>query len=154
MWRLIVFRVRNVEFTPSAGPAEPFIGSTLAVSQLLYNGLKGCTDILSEFGHSALQVERLGKPKEAELTRDSVGEQSSIDYKSSAKGNYKVGSKLLKGSVKIVKASARSPGTFTLALAQGSHNAPRLWGDSTVREPYAVTGISSGLAAGCKVRCD
>lgn len=145
--------MRNVEFTPSAGPAEPLVGSTLAVSQLLYNGLRGCTDILSEFGKSAAQVDRLGKPKEVEYGRNSVGEQSSMDSKSGAKGNYKVGSQLLKGSVKIVKATARSPGTFTLALAQGSHNAPRLWGDSTVREPYAVTGVSSGLAAGCKVSC-
>lgn len=145
--------MRNVEFTPSAGPAEPLIGSTLAVSQLLYNGLKGCTDILSEFGNSAVQVERLGKPKEVEYVRDSVEEKSSVNSESRVKGNYKVGSKLLKGSVKIVKATARSPGTFTLALAQGTHNAPRLWGDSTVREPYTVTGISSGLAAGCKVCC-
>ena len=34
-----------------------------------------------------------------------------------------------------------------LALAQGLHNAPRLYGDSTVRRPTRVNGLHSGLRA-------
>ena len=36
---------------------------------------------------------------------------------------------------------------ITVAIAQGFHNAPRLYGDSTVRRPTRITGIHSGLKA-------
>lgn len=36
---------------------------------------------------------------------------------------------------------------LSLAIAQGFHNAPRLYGDSTVRTPVRVSGIQSGLKA-------
>jgi hypothetical protein len=45
-------------------------------------------------------------------------------------------------------AIARFPMNLTLALAQGFHNAPRLYGDETVRRPPRVTGFHSGLRAG------
>jgi hypothetical protein len=40
---------------------------------------------------------------------------------------------------------------FTVAMAEGAHNAPRLWGDRSVRKPVKVTGIMSGISAGCQV---
>lgn len=36
---------------------------------------------------------------------------------------------------------------LSLAIAQGFHNAPRLYGDSTVRAPVRISGIQSGLRA-------
>lgn len=36
---------------------------------------------------------------------------------------------------------------LSLAIAQGFHNAPRLYGDTTVRTPVRVSGIQSGLKA-------
>ncbi|KAF2825021.1 UDP-Glycosyltransferase/glycogen phosphorylase [Ophiobolus disseminans] len=45
-------------------------------------------------------------------------------------------------------AIARFPMNFSLALTQGFHNAPRLYGDETVRRPPRVTGFHSGLRAG------
>ena len=36
---------------------------------------------------------------------------------------------------------------LSLALAQGFHNAPRLYGDTTVRTPTRISGIQSGLRA-------
>ncbi|KAI4869013.1 glycosyltransferase family 1 protein [Hypoxylon rubiginosum] len=45
------------------------------------------------------------------------------------------------------RALARAPVDLALALAQGFHNAPRLYGDETVRRPIRVTGIRSGLKA-------
>ena len=39
----------------------------------------------------------------------------------------------------------KSPMDFTLALARGFHNAPKLYGDDTVRNPDKVTGFKSGL---------
>ncbi|KAF2275406.1 UDP-Glycosyltransferase/glycogen phosphorylase [Westerdykella ornata] len=41
----------------------------------------------------------------------------------------------------------RAPMYFTLALAQGFHNVPRLYGDETVRRPHRITGFHSGLRA-------
>jgi hypothetical protein len=45
-------------------------------------------------------------------------------------------------------AIARFPMNVSLALTQGFHNAPRLYGDETVRRPPRVTGFHSGLRAG------
>lgn len=42
----------------------------------------------------------------------------------------------------------RLPMNVSLALTQGFHNAPRLYGDETVRRPPRVTGFQSGLRAG------
>ncbi|KAI9887544.1 MAG: hypothetical protein M1823_000635 [Watsoniomyces obsoletus] len=45
------------------------------------------------------------------------------------------------------EALANAPMEISMAIAQGLHNAPRLYGDSTVRRPTRVTGIHSGLRA-------
>lgn len=47
-------------------------------------------------------------------------------------------------------AIAMAPVDLSLALAQGFHNAPRLYGDDTVRRPIRITGIRSGLKAARK----
>ncbi|KAF6807292.1 udp-transferase [Colletotrichum sojae] len=51
------------------------------------------------------------------------------------------------GFGKTAQAIARAPVDLSMALAQGFHNAPRLYGDDTVRRPPRVTGIRSGLKA-------
>lgn len=50
----------------------------------------------------------------------------------------------------IVKTGLKSPMDFTMSLAQGFHNAPKLYGDKTVRKPERVTDLQSGLKAGVK----
>lgn len=57
-----------------------------------------------------------------------------------------------KGIGRIVGVGLKSPMDFTLSLARGFHNAPRLYGDESVRHPDKVTGIRSGLKAAGKVR--
>ncbi|KAI3399376.1 hypothetical protein diail_7103 [Diaporthe ilicicola] len=54
---------------------------------------------------------------------------------------------LAEGVGKSTKALAKGPIDLSVALAQGFHNAPRLYGDDTVRRPPRVTGIRSGLRA-------
>jgi UDP:flavonoid glycosyltransferase YjiC (YdhE family) len=39
------------------------------------------------------------------------------------------------------------PMDLHMAIAQGFHNAPRLWGDATVRKPVRITGVKSGWTA-------
>ena len=51
----------------------------------------------------------------------------------------------------IVGAGIKSPMDFTLSLAQGFHNAPKLYGDDSVRKADKVTGFQSGLKAAGKV---
>lgn len=52
-----------------------------------------------------------------------------------------------RGALKSAQAIASAPIDLSVALAQGFHNAPRLYGDDTVRRPPRVTGIRSGLRA-------
>jgi UDP:flavonoid glycosyltransferase YjiC (YdhE family) len=51
---------------------------------------------------------------------------------------------------KIVGAGMKSPMDFTNALAKGFHNAPKLYGDDTVRKSEKITGLTSGLTAAGK----
>lgn len=48
---------------------------------------------------------------------------------------------------KIVSAGVKSPMDFTLSLAKGFHNAPKLYGDDTVRKSEKITDFQSGLRA-------
>ncbi|KAK8115224.1 hypothetical protein PG999_007293 [Apiospora kogelbergensis] len=57
------------------------------------------------------------------------------------------GADISKGLEKSGKAIAQAPVDLAMAIAQGFHNAPRLYGDDTVRRPPRVTGIKSGLQA-------
>lgn len=51
---------------------------------------------------------------------------------------------------KIVGVGLKSPMDFTMSLAQGFHNAPKLYGDDTVRKSEKITGIGSGVTAAGK----
>ncbi|KAG8533815.1 uncharacterized protein KY384_001556 [Bacidia gigantensis] len=55
-----------------------------------------------------------------------------------------------KGIGRMVSAGVKSPMDFTLGIARGFHNAPKLYGDETVRQSDKVTGIQSGLKAAGK----
>lgn len=56
-----------------------------------------------------------------------------------------------KGIQRIVAAGMKSPMDFTLGIARGFHNAPKLYGDDTVRPQEKVTDFQSGLRAAGKV---
>lgn len=56
-----------------------------------------------------------------------------------------------KGVARIVGAGLKSPMDFTLGIARGFHNAPKLYGDDTVRPQEKVTDFQSGLKAATKV---
>ena len=52
-----------------------------------------------------------------------------------------------KGVARIIGTGLRAPMDFTYNLARGFHNAPKLYGDETVRESPKITDIKSGLKA-------
>ena len=56
-----------------------------------------------------------------------------------------------KGVQRIVAAGMKSPMDFTLGIARGFHNAPKLYGDDTVRPSPNVTDFQSGIKAATKV---
>ena len=56
-----------------------------------------------------------------------------------------------RGIGRIVDAGLKSPMDFTLSLAKGFRNAPKLYGDSSVRPQEPITGFQSGLRAAGKV---
>lgn len=51
------------------------------------------------------------------------------------------------GFAKTGEALAKAPMDLSLAIAQGFHNAPRLYGDDTIRTPPRISGFHSGLRA-------
>lgn len=55
-----------------------------------------------------------------------------------------------KGFSRIVGAGLKSPMDFTLGLARGFHNAPKLYGDDTIRPQERVVDFQSGLKAAGK----
>lgn len=57
-----------------------------------------------------------------------------------------------KGLGRIVGTGLKSPMDFTLSLARGFHNAPKLYGDESVRQEEKITGFQSGLKVAGKVR--
>lgn len=59
-----------------------------------------------------------------------------------------------KGVGRIVGAGLKSPMDFTLSIARGFHNAPKLYGDDTVRQADKITDFQSGLKAAGKVMED
>ena len=50
-----------------------------------------------------------------------------------------------RGAGRIVSAGLKSPMDFTLSLARGFHNAPKLYGDDKVRQTEKITDLQSGL---------
>jgi hypothetical protein len=55
-----------------------------------------------------------------------------------------------KGIARILGAGLKSPAFITHDLAQGFHNLPKLYGDTSVRENERIKGIPSGLRAAGK----
>jgi hypothetical protein len=64
-------------------------------------------------------------------------------------GKFAVGTGV--GIVRIAGAGFKSPATITYGLARGFHNAPKLYGDKTVRQTEKITGVRSGMSAAGKV---
>jgi hypothetical protein len=144
-------RYRPCEYELDHGPWEPVSGGALAISGLFYNVFKGFGEIGSDLVRLSTVIESSSarRPRDSftysvNSSRDATITQSKLDGKT-------LGSDSLKGVARIFKTTARAPMAFTLAMAQGAHNAPRMWGDKTVRPQEKITGLGSGLAAAGKV---
>ena len=164
-WHDLVLH-RSTEHNVSKGPFEPISGAAWAVTELLYEGFRGMGEILAEVGHTPVAFHRtvnglVTKNKQPRVEEDSVSnfrvaitnevsiEHPVPDQIQSRKHKF-MGEYMLTGSLRVVKATARAPGTFAASMAQGAHNMPQMWGDTKVRPVAKVTGIGSGAVEGCK----
>ncbi|KAF5128678.1 Sterol 3-beta-glucosyltransferase UGT80B1 [Metarhizium anisopliae] len=160
--------VRHTEWNDFEGPGEP----VTAVAESLKNSLR---DIFGGIGSAPVRLGRTANRRVRHRMRtmqdkgSKTGDEPSgdqVDEKApettpttneSQKGRKKsltpvpgldqYAVDISKSVGQTVLAIARAPTHLVVALAQGFHNAPRLYGDDTVRRPTRVTGIRSGLVA-------
>jgi hypothetical protein len=144
------------------GPYEPASGAAWAITELLFDSFRGMGEILAEVGNWPVFTYRAGgrikrrlpsdKPrtKGADAARAPAQQIGHPPQSGSKKALKFPGTYFVDGSLRIGKAAVRAPGEFTLAMAYGAHDLPRLWGDKTVRTAPRVTGVGSGLVAGCE----
>lgn len=120
---------------------------------MFYNVFQG----FGEIGSDILRLSNVKESSSRERPQDHLTYSTSLrDNTTTARADLDtktLGSDSLKGVTRIVKSTIRAPMTFTFAMAQGAHNAPRLWGDKTVRDQDKITGLASGVVAAGKVCC-
>lgn len=136
---------RPCEYDLNHGPWDPLSGGTIAVVDLFYDVFKGIGEIGSEFVRvPSVSQNEASNPNEAVH----YPARSEVSLNSDDKI---VGARAAKGFARMTKAAVRSPMTVTVAMAQGAHNLPKMYGDKTVRPQDKITGVGSGLIAGTKV---
>lgn len=91
--------------------------------------------------------ERVASPKRSQTSRSSFKKKEFNPSHITLENAGRAG----KGVHRIVAAGLKSPMDFTLGIARGFHNAPKLYGDDTVRPQERVTDLQSGLKAAGKV---
>ncbi len=109
----------------------------------------------SSSAQGTAQISGTVKPLSNELpstqTRRSTGSSSTETHESVSEHSDAPDQNLVDhvghGAFKSAKALATAPVDLSVAVAQGFHNAPRLYGDDTVRRPPRITGVRSGLRA-------
>lgn len=95
---------------------------------------------------SSSSAANTGEPPSQDGRAPSTKKQNSFDamkHLETAKGTGK-------GLNKIIGAGFKSPMDFTDSLARGFHNAPKLYGDDTVRKSEKITDFRSGVMAASK----
>lgn len=96
------------------------------------------------------------KSRSGSLSRSSSRNRRSSHHRSDSQGrdglhrHYDTAMGTGKGVSRIVGAGLKSPMDFTMGLAQGFHNAPKLYGDESVRKKDQITDLKSGLKAATK----
>ena len=160
---------RSMEHEVAKGPFEPVSGAAWAVTDLLYDSFRGMGEILFEVGHTPVACHGLLKDlnndseqrkgeaaTEEARTRIAMTDHVLVEnpfpseLQTPTKDRKLPGEFMLTGTLRMCKAAVRAPGTFAAAMAQGAHNMPQMWGDSTVRPATRVTGVGSGAVEGCK----
>jgi hypothetical protein len=144
----------STEYITQHGVFDPLSGTTTAGPGLLGGYLLGFADIVrgafSRSDKSALS-DRGILVSSASVQADN-GAANVQDNKTEKEDGSKTTPRSMKGLARIAAATIKLPMDMTFALTEGLHNAPKLYGDSTVHHMHKVTGVGSGLKAAGKVR--
>ncbi|RPA96557.1 UDP-Glycosyltransferase/glycogen phosphorylase [Choiromyces venosus 120613-1] len=167
--------IRHTEWNDFDGPGEPFTGGITALAGSIagvakgivtvpYTWYKGARRLDSEGLDLAREIRNRSKsrsrshsrPTNHPSTSESKPHSSSPSPSPSSRSQrekdpipQEIAKNTSKALSKAARAGARAPMEVSLAVAQGFHNAPRLFGDE-VRHPYRITGLQSGLRAAGK----
>lgn len=154
------------------GPMEPLTGVALATYNTVSEVLSGATaapremlrqasiaESSSAAGSASSSAASPSAARDAFLRRSSTATSSSSGGGGSGGGSGGLSSNAVAavainataGVGRIIGAGLKAPATITHGLAKGFHNAPRLYGDETVRSQQRVTGVKSGFAQAGKV---
>ncbi|KAM0436090.1 hypothetical protein ACHAPT_002982 [Fusarium lateritium] len=158
--------IRHVEWNDFEGPGEPVTGIAGSIAGTVGEAFTGIVSVPYHWAKRTRsrrkkKSKKGSKPSSKEPAKvngngtenDAVDSDNPVDAASlrtettigDIRGQY-VGD-VASGVERTATAIAKAPVDLSMALAQGFHNAPRLYGDDTVRRPPRVTGFRSGLRA-------
>ncbi|KAJ4324887.1 hypothetical protein N0V84_003723 [Fusarium piperis] len=153
--------IRHVEWNDFEGPGEPVTGVAGSIAGTVgeaFTGIVGVPYHWAKRTRSRRKKSKKGSTsnskEQAKMNgNDAADSDNPVDATSlhtettigEIRGQY-VGD-VASGVERTATAIAKAPVDLSMALAQGFHNAPRLYGDDTVRRPPRVTGFRSGLRA-------
>ncbi|KAK5108673.1 hypothetical protein LTR62_008078 [Meristemomyces frigidus] len=152
---------RHYEWNDFDGPGEPITGTVGAVKDSLYDMGAGVGMVPIRVArhirkHEAGERKRLAAQKlREERRRNRAFERRETEDERVADGpaaataplGQEIAEDFGAGFKRAGGALLTFPTDLGVALAQGFHNAPRLWGDATVRKPVRITGFKSGCVA-------
>ncbi|KAF7561513.1 hypothetical protein G7046_g2634 [Stylonectria norvegica] len=157
--------IRHTEWNDFEGPGEPVTGVAGSIAATFGEAFRGVVGVPY---HMAKRTKLRKAKKEKRRQRkeltdaqnaahvspegsDDVLDTVSMHTQTTAGERCDVAEQyvgdITSGVGRTATAFAKAPVNLSVALAQGFHNAPRLYGDDTVRNPIRVTGIRSGLHA-------
>ncbi|KAG4441096.1 hypothetical protein IFR05_003450 [Cadophora sp. M221] len=159
---LKLFRPR--EYNTDEGPWDPVSGFATGIFGAISTMVMGVADLPSETvkavrmpfksGSSRQQSQASMSPmrrkSEISLVEGSRSRVSSRGNSSSGKEHDMLSQTTAhgrKGIGRIAKAALQSPMDTSIRITEGFHNAPKLWGDDTVRPQQQVSDIKSGARA-------
>ncbi|RBR08627.1 hypothetical protein FVER53590_07011 [Fusarium verticillioides] len=154
--------LRHVEWNDFEGPGEPVTGIAGSIAGTVGEAFHGVASVPYHWVKRTRTISKKKNQRNARkskksgnnITRhnpadsDDPVDAASLHTETTAgdTGGQYVGD-IASGVERTATAIAKAPVDLSMALAQGFHNAPRLYGDNTVRRPIRVTGFHSGLRA-------
>jgi hypothetical protein len=148
---------RITTYPQDPGPLEPISGSITA-------SISALSDLTIGLGNLGASLSRKISDKSSSSVDLTTGTKLSPSDASSDRASRDIlrrpvtpersasASSLRKGLKRLGSGTKASIVDIPMAITQGMHNAPRLYGDNTVREAPKISGFGSGMSAAGKVR--
>jgi hypothetical protein len=141
--------IHHMDWNDFQGPGEPFTGGTAAIIYSAGSTIKGIASIPHRF-HKMLKQ---NNDNETPSDLPALPEKKHKKFPSNSHTLQALALSTSRGVVRSLSTLCKSPLDISLAITLGFHNAPRLYGDTTVPPPPAlhlIHGYRSGLEAGFK----